>query len=184
MIEQEIKILLTEKEYLSILTSIKWEKSLKQVNHYYADPEGAQKGRGLSIRVRELGDRYYLQMKRTITEQGLLHIKEEYEYEMQSVPDMIEDLTIRDITIEKAWKMGCLRTIRHVYHWDDYTEICLDENSYLGIKDYELEIEFTQELSDSFKCWLQNTGLDLKGFVPGKYSRFCSIFFSNLCNKS
>lgn len=182
MIERELKILLTEKEYLSILSNMQWEKTFEQINHYYSDPQGAQKGRCLSIRIRELDDRYYLQMKRTITEHGLLHVKEEYEYEMHSAPELIEELTIRDITIAKARKMGCLKTVRHISHWDDHTEICLDENTYLGVKDYEIEIEFTQELSESFKYWLENTGLDLNGFVPGKYSRFCSIYFSRLNN--
>lgn len=178
MIEKELKILLTEEEYLSILSDIEWESSFEQINHYYSDPDGAQKGRGLSIRIRELNNKFYLQMKRTITERGLLHVKEEYEYEMISAPDILSNLTLRDITIKNAKKMGCLKTIRHIYHWDKNTEICLDENMYLGTKDYEIEIEFTKGIPASLSEWLQKTGLNLNGFAPGKYSRFCSIYFS------
>ena len=39
-----------------------------------------------SIRVRQIGEKYFLQLKAPISENGALHVKKEYEQQLDSLP--------------------------------------------------------------------------------------------------
>lgn len=174
MIEKEIKALISKSQYENIFNSFEWNKIFVQVNHYYVDPDGAQKNSNISIRVREANNSIKLQMKKPITLSGMLHVEDEYEYEysFDAVPDIITNLNVRDIKLVSAKKIGELITKRCVYYFDKFTEICLDKNEYLNFIDYELEVEFNGDLPYKVKIWLENLGINNNSFVPGKYSRF------------
>ena len=81
-IEREIKISLTQDQYKTAEKLFQWGKIIEQTNFYYIP----QQDTGMtSIRVRQIGDRYFLQLKAPISENGALHVKKEYEQQLDSL---------------------------------------------------------------------------------------------------
>lgn len=68
--------------------------------------------------------------------------------------------------------IGILETQRNEYIIDD-TVLCLDKNEYNGIIDYELEIEFQDQVDESVMQTLNEMGLSFDKTVDGKFTRFC-----------
>lgn len=91
-IEREIKISLTQEQYKTAEKLFQWGKIIEQTNFYYIP----QQDTGMtSIRVRQIGDRYFLQLKAPISENGALHVKKEYEQQLDSLP---EKLTAQELS--------------------------------------------------------------------------------------
>lgn len=91
-IEREIKISLTQEQYKTAEKLFQWGKIIEQTNFYYIP----QRDSGMtSIRVRQIGDRYFLQLKAPISENGALHVKKEFERELDSLP---EKLTAQELS--------------------------------------------------------------------------------------
>lgn len=171
-IEKEIKIALTQEQYDAAAKLFDFSQTIEQTNYYYFADEGT----GMtSIRVRELGGRLYLQVKAPISEDGALHIKKEYEQQLESLPEIISvqqlfQLTGRDIPQAKLG--GSLHTSRKLCRVGGDTEICLDKSEYLGKVDYELEVEYTGEYPEKIIAVLKENGITATGNVKGKYARF------------
>lgn len=71
-IEREIKISLTQEQYKTAEKLFQWNKIIEQTNFYYIP----QRDSGMtSIRVRQIGEKYFLQLKAPISENGALHVK-------------------------------------------------------------------------------------------------------------
>ena len=71
-IEREIKISLTKEQYNTAEKLFQWGKIIEQTNFYYIP----QQDTGMtSIRVRQIGEKYFLQLKAPISENGALHVK-------------------------------------------------------------------------------------------------------------
>lgn len=71
-IEREIKISLTQDQYKTAEKLFQWGKIIEQTNFYYIP----QRDSGMtSIRVRQIGEKYFLQLKAPISENGALHVK-------------------------------------------------------------------------------------------------------------
>ena len=62
MQEKEIKILLDKDTYDFINTTFDWNKYLIQTNYYYKDLS-SDDNNNLTVRVRQYGDKYTLQVK-------------------------------------------------------------------------------------------------------------------------
>ena len=91
-IEREIKISLTQEQYKTAEKLFQWKKIIEQTNFYYIP----QQDTGMtSIRVRQIGDRYFLQLKAPISENGALHVKKEFEKQLDSLP---EKLTAQELS--------------------------------------------------------------------------------------
>ena len=91
-IEREIKISLTQEQYKTAEKLFQWNKIIEQTNFYYIP----QRDSGMtSIRVRQIGDKYFLQLKAPISENGALHVKKEFERELDSLP---ETLTAQELS--------------------------------------------------------------------------------------
>lgn len=179
MIEKEIKALISKAQFFTILKAFQWNSPITQINHYYIDPSGAQKEKNISIRIRECSGLYKLQMKVPKKSSGLLHIEEEYECSIDSVPDTLVDLRVEDIILKNAIRIGKLTTYRYVFYYDEFTEICLDKNEYLDYIDYEIEIEFKHDIPPELIALLSELGIKNDVYTPGKYARFISKVFNN-----
>ena len=70
---------------------------------------------------------------------------------------------------------GYLITERMVCNWDSNTEICLDHSQYLGYDDYEVEVEYVEELPEAILEILRNEMIEL---LPTKGK--CKRFFEKL----
>jgi uncharacterized protein YjbK len=170
-IEKEIKILLTEEEYNRIGRLFEWDTEIAQTNHYY---RCIGKSHYSSVRVRETGGRFYLQVKVPVSEDGALFIKKEYERELDSVPPALSAGELRELTgteLGDAVLMGELFTLRKTAHIEN-CEICLDRSEYLGITDFELELEYTGEYPQDLVDKMKKLGIDTERRPIGKYARF------------
>ncbi len=175
MIEKELKQLITQRQFEQLLCEFRIDEVITQTNHYYSDDEGALKARQITVRVREIDGRYKLQVKMPISEEGALHIKKEYEEKLETLPALFSGDKISHITgecIADCKKNGFLTTERHICRWDDNTELCIDKSSYLGVTDYEIELEYQQEIDDRLLEKLGQSSINFDADCIGKYSRF------------
>lgn len=74
MIEKEIKILLSKEQYEKIEKVFSWKKKFTQINFYYGDLEKIDENGELTVRVRQNGDNYKLQIKKPVVYDEALHI--------------------------------------------------------------------------------------------------------------
>ena len=128
------------------------------------------------IRVREKKDKYYLQVKIPLSEDKGIHIKKEFTKEIFDIPPIILGTELSELAGEKinnASYIGKLKTTR-LKKKINQAELCLDKNEYLGITDYEIEIEYL-DVKSKEECLAQihRCALALENTkVLGKYTRF------------
>ncbi len=146
MIENEFKVMLTEKQYKIIHGSFAWNKQVSQVNYYFDTKEFSLINSHVTCRVRFVEGEYLLQMK----------LPNGAEYSRIEVEEKLGDTLPIGFTGEKlsalcgrenmpdVWLIGELKTYRSVKKFEG-AEIDLDKSEYFGKTDYELEIEFTDE---------------------------------------
>ena len=174
MLETEYKSLLTEDEYKKIADYFDWDSIKEQTNHYYCDDERNLAKNRVMFRVRVKDNKSVIQVKLHKNADSPLQICEELEYSVDGVPETIADgEKYTGIKTGELKNLGCTVTLRHSKMWDNQTEICLDKTEYLGITDYEIEVEYTggempQELSEE----LTSLGVEFKENSIGKYTRF------------
>ncbi|MFV0379361.1 MAG: CYTH domain-containing protein [Anaerorhabdus sp.] len=142
-LEIEYKMLLTEKEYLTLLNNLQNSKIVDQTNIYY-DTNPSLVKRNMGCRIRIIDSEYFftLKIKQDI---GI----KEVEFEIPSL-DLDND-KIRNVfdkyNIKDIKKVGELRTIRHIYTFEQGI-ICLDKNFYNDKVDYEIEYELFEGFND------------------------------------
>lgn len=143
MIENEFKIMLTEKQYERLLSKYDFS-TVTQVNYYYDTGELEMSGRRTTVRVRELGGKFFLQVKLP-TDRALSRV--ELSTELETLPETLSGETLKalaEIDFPELRMLGSLKTTRSVWEFDG-GEIDLDKSEYFGKTDYEVEIEFTNE---------------------------------------
>lgn len=143
MIENEFKIMLTEEQYEKLLTKYDFA-TVTQVNYYYDTDELEMSARHITVRVRELGGIFFLQVKLP-TEKALSRV--ELSKELPALPEKLSAGLLNSLTegeYPDVKKLGSLKTTRSVWEFDG-GEIDLDKSEYFGKTDYEVEIEFTDE---------------------------------------
>ena len=173
--EKEIKILLTKDEYQKLDGIFDWSKDYIQTNHYYGGEEDII-SKTNTYRVRDKNGKIKIQIKMPVSYDGSLHIKKEYEKEINSVPEVLSkeelsEITGKDFKDDKEY-IGKLETRRKECLKYDNVEICLDKNNYLGKIDYEIEIEFKGEYPKDVISILEKNGVRADASVLGKYSRY------------
>lgn len=154
MLEREYKRLLTPDEHRLLLRCLSLptfaaQERLLQVNYYYDMPDGSLNRRGVTVRIRQAGDRLQGTVKRHRYADGVMHSLEE-DFPVTRLPVRLscggQLLVLR----------GQLVTERRRVRLDRGVELMLDENFYLGRRDFELELEFTEP--KRARSWMR--GLD------------------------
>ncbi|MBR2802157.1 MAG: CYTH domain-containing protein [Erysipelotrichaceae bacterium] len=165
-IEKEAKMLLSKEEF-DVLCSLRDFTVTTQINHYYQGNEHC------ALRIREFPD----SGKRVFT------LKERVpgghrEYEKEIPEDDFSDPYVQEVLQQFALReplyLGDLLTVRHLYQGES-GEICLDENHYLGITDYEFEFELYDADTASYAeglAFLQEAGLNYRENPLSKLKRF------------
>lgn len=156
MIENEFKIMLTEKQYERLLSKYDFI-TVTQVNYYYDTGDLEMSARHITVRVRELEGKFFLQIKLP-TEKALSRV--ELEKELEALPETLSGELLNSLTegdYPEVKKLGSLKTTRSVWKFDG-GEIDLDRSEYFGKTDYEVEIEFTNE-QNARKILSEITGL-------------------------
>ncbi len=175
MLEVEYKSLLTKEIFDKIRSHYNWDHIKTQTNYYYFDNTGELSKRHITVRVREIDDKYFLQIKAHKNPGEALQISEESEFALDSLPETI--------SAEDAYEyigvhtgglslLGNLITCRHSLMWADGVEICLDKSEYFDRIDYEIEVEYTGDFPPALMTELNGLGVEFKEKTKGKYSRF------------
>lgn len=173
MIEKEIKVILNCDEYKKVLNEFCFQLPIIQTNYYY---ESEGKAKDITIRIREKNNKYMLQIKIPRQKEKSLHIKEEYEEAIEGVQKIIDKEKIEMLCGSKftndAIYIGKLVTERSLCTVYNNIEMALDVNDYLGISDYELEIEYKDKYPTEIVEKLEKLGIKVDECVEGKNTRF------------
>ena len=151
MVELEKKIMLTEKEYLSIVELMCKDARLQtQTNYYFDDDDFSMNKKGITCRIRAKDGKYRATIKNhnigcpdCSTEEDLVE-KSEFDPQIFNVFGLHHQ--------------GELVTDRVVMHKDSMCEMVLDRNVYLGHTDFELEVEYSKESEDRAQTLIENIG--------------------------
>lgn len=179
MQEREKKIQLTAKEYAVLLCSLNGEAvHAVQTNYYYDTDDFIMNKTGTTCRVREKNGKY----KATVKKHSFgTECSEEKSFE---VSKEVYLNVFKDIGLGLQ---GILVTDRTVLHQDKYCQMVADCNTYLGVTDYELEIEYAcgyekaakalllycvEILKSNIKDFDENKFLESVGKGLSKYQRF------------
>ena len=140
MLEFEKKVMLSEEEYCFLKDYLYAKgKTTVQRNYYYDTDDFALTRQGITCRIREK-DGVCLA---TIKEHQIKGSDCSVETSC-SVKDRYDDRIFSDMAISYQ---GCLETKRLTASPQAGIVVMLDQNSYLGMVDYELEIEYDKELA-------------------------------------
>lgn len=173
MTEIELKYLLSENEYREISSRYSWEKE-KRIENYYYDTSGYDLYcNNITLRVRVIDNQIVLECKQnSIQSKKEKRISQEQSIPITSIPKEIDSNTINQftgMTFNHVVCIGKLTTYRKTMELSDL-RISMDQCSYLGKTDYELEVE----LEDETACPNLNKilGISNLSFAEGKRTRF------------
>lgn len=149
MLELEKKILLTEEEYATLVMIMHNYTSLKlQVNYYFDTDNFAMNNKGITCRIRAKDGKFKATIKSHdpkntyFSVENTLWVKDEFD------PNAFQDLGLH--------LQGSLTTKRIIAFKDDFCEMVLDRNTYLGFEDFELEIEYLEGHEERAENLLKN----------------------------
>lgn len=172
MLERELKALLDVNQYELLLDLFEWNDKNTQINYYYAKKDIKNE---ITIRIRAKNNKYVLQIKVAIPNSYTDKI--EFEKEVTHVLPSIDSNTIKSISnivYKDVYLIGALVTQRNTLFWSKGVTVYLDRNEYLGMVDYELEIEYENHLPIDLRELLAEKNIVFNEKPLGKYSRFIS----------
>lgn len=178
MQETELKCIIDKKTFQKVLSFYPWNKVISQTNHYYRGIDNALKEQGITMRIREIGQKIVLQIKKHLNSDSPLQLCEEIEFKINEiVPFFTEEETQKYTGVKTVANLiGSANTKRHSFMWNENTEICLDYTTYLDTEDYEIEVEFTKDFPSVLLEELKSLGVEFVENSVGKYSRFIKRF--------
>lgn len=184
MIENEFKIMLTKAQYNAIHELYAWDSEKQQVNIYYDSADLECSARHITVRVRSVSGKYFLQMKLPAEqmENGAVS-RIELEQELGEIPHTIKTEMMKDLSgteLPEVHLLGTLTTLRSVKKVSG-AEIDLDRSEYFGRTDYELEVEYTDEIAAEALIAEITSKVPVDRSVPvtGKIRRFLAEYQKN-----
>lgn len=174
MKEYEVKRLISKNTYCNLRKAQEWDSSTLQVNYYYSNSIILNKQNNITIRIRSIKNYMTLQIKEVIEDRNGLRICEEHEKRLFSIPSIIPQDVIRELSeaysLGDVYLQGFMVTERMRRKVGEI-EIALGRNFYNGQIDYEIELEGENYLST--KELLRIMGLEShEKNVQSKFSRF------------
>jgi len=162
--EFEKKLIICENDYIILLQELgkHFEREyILQINYYYDTLDFDIFYSDETLRVRQINDVLKLQYKYNKNYSGDIRISDEYSEKISELPQTI---LINGIITHN---IGLMVTERINFKLLNCV-ISLDKNYYLGMIDYEIEVETTNEIN--LPDILQNLNFNIDG--KGKYSRY------------
>lgn len=151
-----------------------FERPFTQTNYYYENSKSAIDK--ITVRIRQKKDALKLQVKIPKAIDGSLHIKKEYEKEVDEVSDVIDKETLKQLTgidyEENLYLIGKLVTKRAICNKYNGVEIALDENEFFDQKDYEIEIEYSDGYPQRIVDIIQKQNIKINREISGENERF------------
>lgn len=180
MIESEYKCMIDGSLYQDIINKLNLEckgKTVIQINYYYDTEDFSLDKNNITFRIRQKDEKLSMEIKCPIEKNGLLRVKNEIIYTIDRVPNCI-DLGKSDLFNYldgtcNIMLIGSLITERTSYAVKKGIKVDIDKSYYFGNVDYELEIEFEENLQKEALKLLEELTLNGKN-VPdgGKRDRF------------
>lgn len=154
MMEFEKKVLLSRREYEFILNRKQGVPPRRvQINHYYDTDDYAFNRLGITCRIRESKGRFEATIKAHRSGAGECSVETSRPAENERDARLFDAMGVH--------LQGYLTTYRtQLAHWKGL-DIVLDENTYLGRTDYELEIEYDSLRADQADLALRSIAFDL-----------------------
>lgn len=135
MYEYEKKYKLTEKEYIAFLRKIgKYAMHTNQTNYYFDTYNLAMNEKGITYRIRAKTKKFTAMVKTHHVGQYNCSLKETIYVKPKFDPKVFNMMGL--------YLHGELNTKRIILYKNNFCEIVVDRNIYLGTTDYELEIEY------------------------------------------
>ena len=170
-IETEYKYLLNVEQFQDVLAKCKMKFSFSehklQVNYYYDTDENTLNSEKITVRIRQQHSDMKLQIKKHREFDNGLSTSDEYSEKIDTLPSFMR---IPDIS-DNVFLKGALVTERQVFSFGKNSNICFDENMYLGICDYEVEIEVDERDTAEALFVINYIGLAQKP-IESKSERF------------
>lgn len=138
MVECEKKILLSREEYL-VVKSIapKCTQTIKQTNYYYDTDNFKMNKKGITCRIREKNGKYVATIKNHKIGKKECSLETSKEVRDKNDNSLFEKLNVK--------YQGKLTTTRTTMLYNHRVKVMIDKNTYLGVTDYELEVEYIPE---------------------------------------
>lgn len=148
MIEREKKRLLTEPEYAFLRKACPpYAVTTTRVNHYYDTRDHALGALDITYRIRECGSNRLVTVK---THEPNGEESREQSFSTNERPDTVTFGRMRLV------RQGALTTERTAFSPCARLRICLDRSDYLGVTDYELEVEYAEGADALARRYLEN----------------------------
>ena len=134
MLEYEKKVLLTDREYYTLLESADPIDSFVQVNYYYDAENFSMNQKGITCRIRWKKGSYTTCIKYHQYQQDCCSSESAF-----GNSTTFDDAVFRNLGLDFQ---GALTTQRVIWLKTESLTVVLDHNLYLGHSDYELEVEY------------------------------------------
>lgn len=189
MLEIEYKFMTNEGLANKLLAQYNFSKNFSQINTYYIDRNDILRKNHITVRIREKNNQVYFQIKYPAKNNikhhscSNLSVRNEYSEKCRFpltsnfIQKKIEKIT--GLIIYDLYSPGQMITERYVCNDFRDIKIFLDVNSYLGIKDFEIELETSKK--DNNKVAYLLSQLDkykLNQHTSGKCTRFLQRYCS------
>ena len=151
-LEIEYKTILTEDQFNHLSLDYKEVPVIKQVNFYY---QYADVNKAIAARIRQINQTFELTFK-IKQAKGRLEVNFEVYGNDANVfdrEDVRSFLNENDYTQAFSY-LGELTSYRRLIK-EKHGDLCIDENHYLGVVDYELEYEVTQDEEIAYARYLE-----------------------------
>lgn len=148
MLEYEKKVMLTKDEYAVLSARCRGMRVETQTNYYFDTDDFCMNRKGITCRIRAKNGKYKTTIKNHCTEEPSCSIEVHLYESTELNPQIFEALGLR--------LQGELITSRIIMCKDSFCEMVLDQNTYLGQTDFEIESEYTGECEAIALEYLKN----------------------------
>lgn len=186
-LEIEYKTLLTKEEFNRIKEQMPQIEAVTQTNYYFDTDHFDLKANKMSLRIRTFADKAELTLK---VPQKVGNLEYNHALLLDEAQKIIHNVQLPDIEIRQLISqaginlddlrvLGSLTTVRR----EIATKIglmALDYNRYVGIEDYELELEVSeaQKGQADFHAFLKTNRIEFK-YAKSKVARFSQTLRKN-----
>ena len=166
-LEIEYKVTVTKEEYDRVLSRFTDVTVTVQTNHYFR-AAGSDK----VFRMRDFGDHVLFTHKKKASGGRLEHEVVCAEVDPNKAPEVLEYLA-REGMFPPFKEVGSLTTVRREVKLPKEADLCLDENHYGKITDYEIEYEITgyKGRKKNFRKILEDAGIVYQKSPMSKQAR-------------
>lgn len=154
MLEFEKKFMLSKQEYEKLCHAFEEQPVHTQVNFYYDTEDFAYDRKGITCRIRKKGDSYTATVKN--------HGSDMTDCSIEKCDDARNEFDVSLFEGMHVIAHGQLQTDRKEIMMLNGITIAVDRNTYLGVEDYELEIEYEPHMESYCEDVLRTIVMQLK----------------------